>query len=282
MNAPPLARDTVVDGRYLVREHLATGGMGHVYRARDREGRLLAMKILGETSVRAAEARFLNEAWLLEAIRHPNVVRFLRCGRAAPHRYLAMEYIHGESVADRLGRGPLPVSDAVSVADQVLAALEAVHAQGVIHRDVTPHNVLLDEASPYGVRAVLIDFGLAKASDHALTAAGVFLGSPGFAATEQLEGRHLDRRTDLFAVGALLYTMLTGRRPYQGETAREVRYQHRLAHPPRPSAYRRRALPEGLDELVMRLMDTEASRRPRSALEARAALSQLRVARLAA
>ena len=281
-----LRQGELIDKRYEVMEHIAAGGMGDVYLAIDhrtppRRRPRVALKILAEKPlVRGAEARFLNEAWLLELLDHPHVVRFRSMGRFGPGRwYLAMDYIEGVTLEQHLAGGPLPVDEAIAIADQLADALGAVHEQGVVHRDLKPRNVMLDLGLHVNACVQLIDLGLAKASDGALTAAGVFVGSAAYASTEQLNGGHVDRRSDLFAVGALLYEMLTGTRPFDGRSARQLRYQHRLTRPLAPSSLHV-ALPRGLDELVMRMLDPNPSKRPRDAFETRLLLHRIRSAPL--
>ncbi len=268
-------------GRYVVLEPLAEGGMGTVYRALDeRNGQIVALKLLSEfCEVDDAEPRFLHEGWVLESLRHPHIVGFRELGRAGPGCwFLAMDHIRGESLYDRVSHGPLPADMAIEIADQILDALDAVHAQGVVHRDLKPSNILLARGDRPDVR--LIDFGLAKVPDHGLTSAGIFVGSARYAATEQLSGQRVDGRTDLFAVGGLLYAMLTGRAPFTARSAREVRIQHRVERPGRPSVVRGERLPVGLDALVLRLLSCDPARRPNSAADVRRELARIREAPL--
>jgi serine/threonine-protein kinase len=255
--------------------------MGTVYRAVDSQtGDLVALKLLAEDClVSDAEPRFLHEGWILESVHHPRVVRFRELGRAGPGCwFLAMDYVPGPSLRERLSQGALRVHEALEIADQLLDALGAVHATGVTHRDLKPANILLGERKQPDVR--LIDFGLAKVPDHALTQAGVFVGSPRYASTEQLRGAHVDARADLFAVGALLYAMLTGQAPFPGRSAREVMVQHRVQRPGRPSVARGERLPVGLDALVLRLLLPEPEARPSRADDVRRELARIRVAPL--
>ena len=268
-------------GRYVVIEPLARGGMGAVYRARDeRNGQVVALKVLAEAcEIDDPEPRFLHEGWVLESLRHRHIVGFRELGRAGPGSwFLAMDHVRGQSLYDRVARGPIPTDEALEIADQILDALDAVHAQGVVHRDLKPGNVLLATGHRPDVR--LIDFGLAKVPDHGLTSAGVFVGSARYAATEQLHGRRVDSRTDLYAVGGLLYAMLTGRAPFSACSAREVRIQHQVERPGRPSLVRGERLPVGLDALVLRLLSCDPDRRPDTAADVRREIARIREAPL--
>jgi serine/threonine protein kinase len=219
-------------GPYEIDGLLGAGGMGEVYRAKDsRLGRDVAVKVLPSRFAADAEARerFEREARTIAQISHPNICSIFDVGSHEGTGYLVMELLEGESLADRLAKGPLPLSQALRVGRDVCAALAAAHRKGIVHWDLKPANVMLTSS---GVK--LLDFGLAKlrerveagelsqqqTSDSPLTGAGSVLGTLGYMAPEQLEGKPADARTDLFALGSVLFEMVTGKRPFSGDTRR--------------------------------------------------------------
>ena len=196
---------------YDIEGPLAEGGMGMVFRARDRHlERDIALKILRpEQATAAGGERFLREARTLAGFRHPHIVTVHRAGETDGIAWYAMDLLAGETLADRLSRGPLPPAEALAIADQLLAALEAVHARGIVHRDIKPANIFLT-----GDSAVLGDFGIAKSLDGAttqLTEQGHAVGTPGYMPPEQGTGGDVTPQTDLCALGMTVYHALTGR-----------------------------------------------------------------------
>jgi serine/threonine protein kinase len=214
-------------GAYLVSGLLGAGGMGEVYRARDPKlGRDVAIKVLPEAVANDPDrlSRFTREARLLAALNHPNVGAIYEVEDAGGLRGLVLELIEGPTLADRLGGGALPAREALGIARQIAAALEAAHAKGIIHRDLKPANVKL---TPAGVVKV-IDFGIAKAmaDDSAgapgsltATSTGMIVGTAAYMSPEQARGGPIDKRTDIWAFGCVLYEMLTGRQPFDAVTA---------------------------------------------------------------
>ncbi len=226
---------------YQIESHLGTGGMGEVYRAHDsRLGRSVAVKVLPELVAADPErvARFEREARLLASLNHPNIAALHGLERADDRLFLVMELVEGDTLAERIGRGPIPPDEALGYARQIAEALEAAHEKGVIHRDLKPANVKI---TPDG-KVKVLDFGLAKALDPAAasgpmaaagathsptlsmaaTFAGVILGTAAYMSPEQAKGVATDQRSDIFSFGCVLYEMLTGRQPFQGETVTEV------------------------------------------------------------
>lgn len=219
-------------GPYLVIEPLGSGGMGDVFKARDtRLDRAVAIKTLKPDAASDPDrrARFEREARAISAAAHPHICTLYDVGSATGDdgstEFLVMEALEGETLADRLARGPLPVSDAVATAIQIADALDHAHRRGIIHRDLKPSNVMLTRSG-----AKLLDFGLAALRERAaplvdaatrttpLTGIGGVLGTLQYVAPEQLEGREVDARADVFSFGALLYEMLTGRRAFEGSS----------------------------------------------------------------
>lgn len=221
-------------GNYEVLRELGRGGMGVVYRAHEASlNRPVALKVLAPqlASDPAFAQRFLREARAAAGLNHPNVVTVYAVGEHEGSPYIAMEYIRGESLADRIERtGRLSVDEAVAITTAVAGALAAAHRQGLIHRDVKPQNIMLDDTG----RPRLLDFGLVKATEGntALTETGVQLGTPQYMAPEQVQGKPVDGRTDIFALGVVLFEMLTGRAPFQASTPMAVMYQ--ITHEPLP------------------------------------------------
>jgi tRNA A-37 threonylcarbamoyl transferase component Bud32 len=207
----------VLRDRYALDELIGAGGAAKVYRAEDRAlDRVVAVKLLDDAIARSADPagrdRFLTEAKSAARFQHPNLVAVFDAGEDAGELFLVMEYVDGRTLADVIAqRAPLPVDEAVSIAVQVLGGLAAVHANGTIHRDVKPANVLLDGDG----RVRLADFGIAKRLDDidaAVTAAGVLVGTPHYLAPEQATGQPLSPATDVYQVGLVLHEMLTGER----------------------------------------------------------------------
>jgi serine/threonine protein kinase/Tol biopolymer transport system component len=229
--APRLASGSSV-GPYRIERLLDVGGMGEVYRARDPKlGRDVAIKILPHVFTNHPErlARFEREARMLAALNHPNVGAIYGLEEADGVRALVLELVEGETLADRIQRGPVPVTDALAIARQIADALDAAHEKGIVHRDLKPANV---KVTPDGVVKVL-DFGLAKAATgEGLTAddtrsptgtaggtqEGTILGTTAYMSPEQSRGQAVDKRTDIWAFGCVLYEVLTGRVAFRGET----------------------------------------------------------------
>jgi eukaryotic-like serine/threonine-protein kinase len=219
-------------GPYEVQSPLGAGGMGEVYRARDtRLDRTVAVKILPEHLSEKAEARerFDREARTISSISHPNICHLYDVGEHDGISYLVLEYLQGETLADRLRKGPLPLEQVLQVGTEICEGLEKAHRSGVVHRDLKPSNIMLTKSG-----AKLMDFGLAKAATAAvgansssdaldtisrpLTSQGTIVGTFQYMSPEQIEGREADTRSDIFSLGAMLYEMITGKRAFEGKT----------------------------------------------------------------
>src|SRR5262249_2215777 len=203
---------------FRVLEPLGAGGMGVVYRAEDtRLGRVVALKFLlpQPTADGVAKARFLREARSAAALDHPNLCTLHEAGETEDGRlFLAMALYPGETLKARLERDrPLPVQTVLDIARQVAHGLRCAHSAGIVHRDLKPGNVML---LPDGTVKIL-DFGLARARDHSLSTTSVRLGTVPYMSPEQIRGANLDGRADLWALGVVLYEMLTGRKPFHGD-----------------------------------------------------------------
>ncbi len=250
----------VIADRYEILGLLGMGGMGSVYRVRDRElDEVVALKFLRKDLVGSPGMleRFRQEVRLARRVTHVNVARTFDIGEHDGERFLTMEYVEGESLAELLVReGPLPSRRAIELGLAIGAALEAAHAAGVVHRDLKPENVLVEAKSG---RAVVTDFGIARAHD-ADGHTGGMLGTAAYMAPEQVEGRaDVDGRADLYALGAVLFELLTGARAWTGESFLAVAVRRLNEPPPDPRAANP-AVPTGLAECVLRCMarDREA------------------------
>jgi serine/threonine-protein kinase len=267
----------VIAERYRLLSVLGRGGMATVWRAVDeRLGRPVAVKLLDEAGAAdpAAVRRFEQEAQTAARLNHPNIVAVHDAGHDRGRSYLVMELVEGTSLVAELNAGPLPVDRAVAVAAQVCDALGAAHAHGIVHRDVKPANILLTGDGT----AKVCDFGIARLIHHQradLTAARTAIGTSGFMAPEQATGGPIDARTDLYAVGCLLFAMLAGRPPFVGDTSLAVLHQH--VHE-RPAAVRslRPDVPADLDRLVTDLLAKRPEDRPASAGDVRDRLTATR------
>jgi beta-lactam-binding protein with PASTA domain len=266
---------SLLAGRYRILSPLGSGGMADVYLAEDeRLGRLVAVKVLKARLAADDEflERFRIEAQAAASLNHPSIVGVYDRGSADGATYIAMEYVTGESLKQRLRRGgALPQDEAVTIALAVLSALTAAHARKIVHRDVTSYNVMLDE----GGRVVVTDFGIARMGDSALTRTGAMMGTSSYLSPEQAQGRQADERSDLYSLGVVLYEMLTGRVPFRGESDVAVAMQHVSTAPPNP-----RTLEPGVSEalagVAMRALSKNPDDRFQTADEFAAALRTAR------
>ena len=266
---------SLLAGRYRIVSPLGSGGMADVYLAEDeRLGRLVAVKVLKARLAADDEflERFRIEARAAASLNHPSIVGVYDRGSADGATFIAMEYVTGESLKQRLRRdGALPQDEAVTIALAVLSALAAAHARKIVHRDVTSYNVMLDEDG----RVVVTDFGIARMGDSALTRTGAMMGTSSYLSPEQAQGRQADERSDLYSLGVVLYEMLTGRVPFRGETDVAVAMQHVSTAPPNP-----RTLEPGVSEalagVAMRALSKNPDDRFQTADEFAAALRKAR------
>ncbi len=258
-------------GRYRLEHEIGAGGMGRVWRARDvRLDREVAVKTvdLGRVGDPSVEGRFQREIILTAKLTSPHTVTVFDGGVDGSTAYLVMELLHGESLADAIARqGPLSLTQTLDVARQVTLGLAAAHAVGLVHRDIKPANVMLSAG-----RVKLLDFGIAQLTGQAdphLTAPSMTIGTAAYMSPEQASGHRVDAATDLYALGCLIMTMMTGRPPFDGDQAVVVASNQINATPPRLLS-RRPDAPPALDALVSRLLAKNPLERPDTAAVQRA------------
>jgi serine/threonine-protein kinase len=266
----------ILDTRYQVTKKLGEGGMSYVYLAREvASGDEVAIKVLSPklATDRSSVERLRREAGLAMRLDHANVCRILRLGESEDGLiYLVMPFLNGELLSDREVRGgPMELGTGIDVLRQVCAGLHHAHELQIVHRDLKPENIMLVPEDGGRDRAVVMDFGLAKErrADPAiakLTATGIILGTPEFMSPEQIRGRPLDARSDIYAVGIVAFEMFTGRLPFQGRNAQEMMIA-RLRDQPMQLRQLRPDLPAGLEKALGRALHASPDARYTTALD---------------
>ena len=277
--------DRVLQGRYRLSSVLARGGMGVVYQGeRTGIGRAVVVKFLHANlqDKPAMVDRFEREARATARLNHPNCVAIVDFGLDEGAPYLVMEFVEGVTAADLLDHGVIAPKRAVHIIKQVLAALAHAHARGVLHRDLKPANVIL--VDDVGVKdfVKLLDFGLAKitwseaeGNGRDVTVKGMAIGTPGYMSPEQAAGGVADERSDIYCVGALLYHMVTGRRPFEGDDVHALLKRHREETPPLPRAANpHSSISNELERVIAKAMERKGQNRYDSAESMIAALDQ--------
>jgi eukaryotic-like serine/threonine-protein kinase len=263
-------------GRYQIEQVIGAGGMGIVLKGFDTDlHRPVAVKVLAPHLAHsgAARQRFAREARAAAAVVHEHVVAIYNVESEEETPFLVIQYVPGRSLQDRVDQeGPLAAEEILRIGMQAAAGLAAAHAQGVIHRDVKPANILLESGVE---RALLTDFGLARAADDAsLTHSGIVAGTPHYMSPEQARGEASDARSDLFSLGAVLYFMATGHPPFRAEQAMAI--LNRICHDhPRPVTESNREIPDELSDVIDRLLEKKPSRRYASAADVQQALANV-------
>jgi serine/threonine-protein kinase len=265
-----------IDNRYEVVRRLGEGGMSYVYEAKDlTRGETVAIKILSPklSADKSSVQRLRREAGLAMRLEHPHVCKIMRLGETEDGLiYLVMPYLKGELLSDREGKaGQLPVEQGVEWLVQICSGLHHAHLMNIVHRDLKPENVMLVPEDGGRDKAVVMDFGLAKEkrADPAiqkLTATGIILGTPEFMSPEQIRGKTLDPRSDIYALGIVAFEMFTGKLPFQGRTAQEMMIA-RLRGKPSNARQFRPAFPEALEAVLARSLASEPEDRYPNALE---------------
>ena len=286
VRSPDEALPRLLEGRWRLEREIGAGGMGRVYEARHLTlGNLVAVKLLHPQRLGAPEAvhRFLREARLAGVANHPGIARVLDFDLTADGTpYMVMERLTGSSLEAQIARGTMPLADGLDIVIDVLDTLAAIHAAGVVHRDIKPGNIFV-LAEPAATRTKLLDFGLARGDDPlggdpSLTRTGQVLGTPHYMSPEQARGQtQVGPEADLWAVGVILYQIATGRRPFPGENYNET-LANILTREPAPAREARPELPAALEPILRRSFARDPARRFRTAVELRAELTQLREA----
>src|SRR5919204_2406492 len=274
MSVSDMLIDQVFDGRYRVIRKLGTGGMANVYLAEDQElGRRVAIKMLDDRHAQDDQfvERFRREAKNAAGLSHPNIVSIYDRGEAEGTYYIAMEYLDGRSLKELiLSRGPAPIPIAIDYVRQILAALRFAHRNAIVHRDIKPHNVLVDAEG----RLKVTDFGIARAGASQMTEVGSIIGTAQYLSPEQAKGTAVDARSDIYSAGVVLYELLTERVPFTGDTAVEIAMRHLSAVPEPPSSLRGEVPPE-LDKVVLRALAKDPEDRYQTAEEMDAELDRV-------
>ena len=267
-------------GEYRIEGVAGRGGMGVVYAAiQPVIEKKVAIKVLNAqlSSDRELVRRFVDEARAVNRIGHENIIDIFSFGQLPDGRqYFVMEYLAGATLAARLNRGDLPNSDFPIVLAQICEALEAAHAKKIVHRDLKPENVWISPSNKGRPRVRLLDFGIAKlleTGERTVTDVGAVMGTPHYMSPEQCNGRGVDHRTDIYAMGVLMYRLFAGQLPIQGQTYAEILAKQIVVTPDPPSTLV--SLPPALDKLIVSCLSKEPSARPQSAGELNAALAAI-------
>src|SRR5437870_2326972 len=265
--AQALAPGGVLGGRYEILELLGEGGMGAVYKARDRElDRWVALKVIRPELANQQEVlrRFKQELILARQVTHKNVIRIFDLGEADGIKFISMDFIEGQDLRGLLRqKGRLTPEESTAIIVQVCQALEAAHAEGVVHRDLKPQNIMLDSQG----RATVMDFGIARSMElTGMTQTGALLGTPDYMSPEQAKGQEVDARSDLFTLGIIFYELLTGKTPYRADTVLGTLLK-RTQERARPPHELDPDLPRYLSDVVVRCLEIDPQLRYQSASE---------------
>lgn len=268
--------DQVIDSRYQVLRKLGEGGMAMVYEAREvNSGQFVAIKVLSPRLSKdpSSVERLRREAGLAMRLEHPNACKILRLGETEDGLiYLVMPFLDGELLSDREAKiGPVDIELGIEWMVQSCAGLHHAHQLNIVHRDLKPENIMIVKGDGDGEIAVVMDFGLAKESKSGpgvakLTATGIILGTPEFMSPEQIRGKDLDARSDLYALGIVAFELFTGKLPFQGRTPQEMMIS-RLRGKPTPARKFRADFPAPLEATLMKALETEPANRYATTLE---------------
>jgi serine/threonine protein kinase/Tfp pilus assembly protein PilF len=262
-------------GRYQIIEELGKGGMGKVYKAQDTEIKeKVAIKLINpEISLdKNTIERFQNELKFARKISHRNVCRMYDLNKEEGTYYITMEYVSGEDLKSFIRRSEkLTVGKAISIAKQLCDGLAEAHGLGVVHRDLKPSNIMIDTNG----NARIMDFGIARSlKGKGITGAGVMIGTPDYMSPEQVEGKDVDQRSDIYSLGVILYEMVTGRVPFEGDTALSIAMKHKSEPPPNPKELNVQ-IPENLSNLILRCMEKDKEQRYQTAGELLSELTRI-------
>jgi serine/threonine-protein kinase len=267
-------RDSTEIGKYKIINQVGEGAMGVVYRALDPVlNRTVAIKVMSDAIARDDDlrGRFLREAQAAGSLQHPNVITIYDCGEVEGHLYIAMEFVEGEDLEEVLQRHvTLTLVNKIDIVIDVLGGLSYAHKRGIVHRDIKPANIRIDEEG----RARIMDFGIAHLSSSNMTRTGVMVGTPAYMAPEQIVGAPITAATDLFSVGAVLYELLTGVKPFHADTLQSVMYK--IVSQPSPDLPANSGVPPAMNEIVSKALAKDATQRYTSATEMANALTAFR------
>lgn len=263
----PLLPRSLLGKRYEILALLGEGGMGAVYKAQDRElDRVVALKVIRPELAVHPEvlARFKQELILARKVTHRNVIRIFDLGEANGTKFITMDFVEGQDLKALLkAKGKLPVEEIVQIIKQVCLALEAAHTEGVVHRDLKPQNIMVGQQG----KVYVMDFGIARSVEPGgLTQTGMLVGTPEYMSPEQVRGEHVDLRSDIFALGLILYELLTGEMPFKADTAQASMYK-RTREPARPAHEMDPNVPRFLSDVARRCLEIDPQRRYQSTPE---------------
>jgi serine/threonine protein kinase len=270
-----LTRGTTLANRYEIIEELGKGGMGRVYRVEDTKlNQEVALKLIKPEIAKDKKTieRFRNELKLARNIRHKNVCGMFDLGEAEGAHFITMEYVRGEDLRSLIRRiGQLPIGKSLSIAKQICEGLSEAHNLGVVHRDLKSNNIMIDREG--NVR--IMDFGIARSLEaKGITGAGVMIGTPEYMSPEQVEGKEVDQRSDIYSLGVILYEMVTGRVPFEGDTPFTIGMKHKGEMPRNPKALNTQ-ISDDLNRVILRCLEKEKDKRYQSAEEVRSELSDI-------
>jgi len=270
-----LTRGIIFAGRYEIIEELGKGGMGRVYRVEDiKLEQEVALKLIKPEIAKDKKTieRFRNELKLARNIRHKNVCGMFDLGETERSHFITMEYVSGEDLKSSIRRfGQLPIGKSISIAKQVCEGLSEAHRLGVIHRDLKSNNIMLDKEG--NVR--IMDFGIARSLEaKGITGAGIMIGTPEYMSPEQVEGKDVDQRSDIYSLGIILYEMLTGRVPFEGDTAFSIGMKHKSEIPINPQEFNQQ-IPDELSDIILRCLRKNKDTRYQGAGEVRSELANI-------
>ncbi len=270
-----LATGSVLASRYEIIEELGKGGMGKVYKALDREiNEKIAVKIIRPeiATHKNIIQRFQNELRMARKITHKNVCRMHDLGKDGDTRFITMEYVSGEDLKKSIRRmGPLTVRKAISISKQICHGLSEAHRLGVYHRDLKPHNIMIDREG----NAKIMDFGIALSQKaKGITDSNVIIGTPQYLSPEQVEGKEVDQRSDIYSLGVILFEMVTGQVPFDGDTTLSVAVKHKTEIPRDPKEFNAQ-IPDELSLLILKCMEKDPAKRYQTAEELCSELTQI-------
>jgi len=270
-----LTRGTTFAGRYEIIEELGKGGMGRVYRVEDTKlEQEVALKLIKPEIAKDKKTieRFRNELKLARNIRHKNVCGMFDLGETKGSHFITMEYVRGEDLRSLIRRiGQLPIGKSVSIANQICDGLTEAHRQGVVHRDLKSNNIMIDKEG--NVR--IMDFGIARSLEaKGITGAGVMIGTPEYMSPEQVEGKEVDQRSDIYSLGVIFYEMVTGRVPFEGDTPFTIGMKHKSEIPQNPKDINPQ-IPDDLNNVILKCLEKDKESRFQTAREVHSELENI-------